>query len=354
MPQTLSHPPQRILVKQVNWLGDVVMSQPALRAIRTAYPRAHLAVLIKAELAGFFAGATWIDEVIPYRIGRGLASFGDQLRLVRQLRSGRFDLAVLFPDSFQSALWAASARIPARVGFARDARRLLLTHAAPRDTNVLQGHQVDYRLHLLRRTLGISGDATEFAIDVSASHRARMQDWLQAHRRHPNGPLIALAAGAAYGPAKEWPTTHYGALIDLLHEKHGAECVLVGSPGERAKSAAAAAASRTGALVAAGETDVADLVALLSLCSGFAGNDSGAMHVAGALDVPTIGIFGSTRPGRTAPLGRHTAVAYHGIDCSPCLKRTCRYGHYRCLTDITPNEVAELLLRETALPVSPA
>lgn len=335
--------PQRILVKEVNWLGDIVMSQPALRAVRRAHPAAFLAVLVRRELAAFFDGATWVDEVIPYRIRPGLAGLGDQRQLVRQLRAQRFDLAVLFPDSFQSALWAAAAGIPERVGYVRDLRGALLTRGVARTAETLAGHQVGYRLHLLHAALGIAGSPDDFAVDVAPVSRERMAAWLRERRRRPAGPLIGLAAGAAFGPAKEWPARHFAALVDLLAERYGAECVFVGSPGERKRSEEAAAAARSGALVAAGATDVGELVALLSLCQGFAGNDSGAMHVAGALGVPTVGIFGSTRPGRTAPLGAHTRVVQHAIECSPCLERTCRYGHYRCLVEVTPDEVARAL-----------
>jgi len=339
----MSDAPQRILVKEVNWLGDIVMSQPALRAVRAAYPLAYLAVLVQREFASFFDGATWVDDVLPYRVRPGWRGIGDQGRLIGDLRRRRFDLAILLPDSFQSALWCASAGIPNRIGYVRDARGPLLTRGIARTATTLQGHQVHYRLHLLRAALGIEGNADAFAIDIAPQPRTRMLAWLEERRQRPNGLLIGLAAGAAYGPAKEWPATHFAALADLLAERYGAECVLVGSPGERAKCEEVARASRSGVLQGAGETDIGELIALLSLCAGFAGNDSGAMHVAGALGVPTVGIFGSTKPGRTAPLGERATVVYHGIECSPCLRRTCRFGHYRCLTEIAPAEVAAAL-----------
>ncbi len=333
-----------MLVKEVNWLGDIVMSQPALRAVRDAYPNAHLAVLVKQELASFFDGAAWIDATIPYRIRKGWRGLDDQRQLVRQLRQQNFDLAVLFPDSFQSALWAAAAGIPERIGYDRDARRWLLTRAVPRTPDTLVGHQVGYRLRLLREALGIDGDPNAFAIDVAAASSERMRTWLAARRRRPDRPLIALAAGAAYGPAKQWPAERFAALADLLADRTGAECVLVGSPGERAISEDVVRRARSEVLLAAGQTTVGELVALLRLCDGFAGNDSGAMHVAGALGLPTVGIFGSTRPDRTAPLGAATEVVYHAIECSPCLARTCRFGHYRCLTEISAEEIADRIV----------
>jgi heptosyltransferase-2 len=339
----LPSPPEKVLVREVNWLGDLVMSLPALKAVRAAYPKARLTVQVRRELAGFFDGAPYVDEVLPFRVARGLGGWRDRWAIVRELRARRFDLAVLFPNSFESAFWARCAGIPARAGFARDGRGLLLTHAVRPTPEILETHQVHYYLYMLREALGLAGSPDDFAPAVHAPHREKMRAWLTERRERPEGPLVALAVAAAYGPAKEWPADRFAALIDRLAERHGAECVLVGAPGERAKCEQVAALSQRGALLAAGETGVGEAVALLSLCAGFAGNDSGSMHVAGALGVPTVGIYGSTRADRTGPLGPKTTALYRKIACSPCLERTCRLGHYQCLKEITPEDV------ETAL-----
>jgi heptosyltransferase-2 len=170
-----------------------------------------------------------------------------------------------------------------------------------------------------------------------------MRLWLAERRAYPEAPLIAIAPAAAYGPAKEWPLVRYSAVIDMLHDRFGAECVLVGAPGERSRCEQVAATARGVALVAAGATGIGELKALLSLCDGFAGNDSGAMHLAAALGIPSIGIFGSTNPDRTGPTGARAGFIHHRIQCSPCLERTCRFGHYECLRSITPEEVAGAL-----------
>jgi heptosyltransferase-2 len=336
--------PARILVKEVNWLGDIVMSLPALRAIRKTYPDAKLSVLIKKELASFFDGSPWIDEVIPYGLRKGLLrGFSDRKKIVTDLRARRFDLAVLLPNSFDSAVWPLLARIPQRVGYARDARSLLLSNRAKATPEILEIHQVHYYLHMLAKTLGVQGSPDNFAPDVDAGARARMETYLSGKRRRPKGPLIGMAVAAAYGPAKEWPAELYARTIDLLTSEFGAECVLVGAPSERRKSEEVIARAKTGAVLAAGETSVAEAIALLSLCAAFVGNDSGSMHVAGALGKPTIGIYGSTRFDRTGPLGAHTRILYKKIECSPCLKRTCRFGHYQCLWNIQPEEVLTAL-----------
>jgi len=305
-------------------------------------PQARLAVLVKRELASFFDGSQWIDEVIPYTVARGFRGIADRRRIVAQIRSRRFDLAIVFPKSFEAAFWVTLARVPRRAGLVADGRGPLLTHKT-RLADSREGHQVQRYLTLLRETVGINGSSDDYTPDIHEPYRARMRGWLAQRRRRPHTRLLALAPGAAFGPAKEWPAAHYAALIDRLAQRDQVECVLVGSAGERHKCEEVAAASKVGALIAAGETSVGELLALLSLCDGFAGNDSGSMHVAGALGIPTVGLFGSTNPVHTSPLGPKTMVLYHRIECSPCLQRTCRFGHYNCLRQIAAEEVAQAL-----------
>jgi heptosyltransferase-2 len=351
-PSRIEPAPNRILIKAVNWLGDIVMSLPAMRAIRHAFPQANLAVLIKNDLASFFDGADWIDEVIPYSItpysvAKVFRGFDDRRKIIAEIRARHFDLAILMPNSFESALWIRAAGIPMRAGFARDARGAMLTHKSTPPRDALEGHQVNYWLAMIRDTLGIEAEVDAYIDDLAISpapaNLVRMRDWLASHRRHPSVPLIAIAPAAAYGPAKEWPAEKFALLIDRLFEKFGAECILIGAPSERAKCEAVAAVSSNGAIVAAGETSVGELIALLSLSSAFIGNDSGSMHLANALGIPTVGIFGSTNPIRTGPEGKNSRVIWHRLECSPCLACTCRYGHYNCLRQIEPKEVLEAL-----------
>src|SRR3984893_9445206 len=179
--------PNRILIQAVNWLGDVVHMLPAMRAIRRAFPEAHLAVLIKNDLASFFDGADWIDEVIPYSIApysvanvfRGL---DDRRKLIAEIRARHFDLAILMPNSFESALWIRAAGIPMRAGFARDARGAMLTHKATPPPDALEGHQTRYWLAMIRDALGIDIEVAPHIDDrtilPAPANVARMRDWL--------------------------------------------------------------------------------------------------------------------------------------------------------------------------------
>ncbi len=332
----------RILIKQVNWLGDLVMTLPATRAVRDRFPDAEIAILVRQELAGFYDGFDWIDDVITYRIRPGLSGLADQARLAARLRRRHFSLAVLFPRSFRAALWVAMAAIPTRVGYRAQGRAFLLTESCGRQREQLEKHQMNDHLDLVRHCLGAAGGDTIPELPVAASHRESIRAWL-ASRRQRHGPLVALAVAAAYGPAKEWPKESFARLIDLLDREHDAECVLIGAPHEADRCREVAALAKTPAIVAAGQTSVGELIALLSLCDGFAGNDSGAMHVAAALGRPAVGIFGSTNPQRTGPLGAAARVVYKPIECSPCLQRRCRFSHYECLTSIGERDIAAAL-----------
>jgi heptosyltransferase-2 len=341
------HPaPRRILIKAVNWLGDLVMTLPAMRAVRRAHPDAHLAILIKKELASFFDGDQWLDEVIPYSVASGFAGLNDRRKIVGQIRARHFDLAVVMPNSFESALWVTAGGVARRAGYALDRRGAMLTHKAMPPPDALDGHQVRYFLAMVRETLGIEGDADDIAITPDPKHVATMREWIRTHRRRANGkdaPLIAIAPAAAYGPAKEWPAAKFAAVIDALTGRASADCVLVGAPSERAKCEEVAKLSSAAAIVSAGETNIGELIALLSISSAFVGNDSGCMHLAGALKIPTVAIFGSTNPIRTGPARDCSRVIWHHLECSPCLARTCRFGHYNCLHQVEPEEALDAL-----------
>jgi heptosyltransferase-2 len=338
---TVQSDPARILVHEVNWLGDLVMTMPALAALRRAFPAARLSVLVDQGLASFFDGATLVDEVIPLQRNADRLQIAEVIRTAAELRARRFDLAVLFPNSFVSALRVRLARIPVRAGFAIDGRGWMLTNRAALTPDLNRLHQVHQWPAMLKATLGVETEMEPTALQAAPRHLEHMREWLGS-RRGAMRRLVAIAPAAAYGPAKEWPQAHYAELVSML-AKRGAQTVLVGGGGDVARCHAIASAADCGAIIAAGQTNAGQLMALLALCDGFAGNDSGAAHVASALNTAAVVIFGSTNPLRTGPLGARTTILYKAIECSPCLARTCRFGHYRCLRDIGPGEVLAAL-----------
>lgn len=326
-------PEARILVKAVNWLGDLVMSLPALWAIRQSFPRAHLGVLVRAELASFFGATPWVDTVLSYTLKRGARWLASRWQLVRQLRSESWDVAVLFPRSFSSALWVYAARIPVRVGTAADGRRWLLTRALPVDTKHPGRHQSLAWLELVERGLGCAPPRTLPPIVVPRTVLVPRPALAQL--------FVVFAPGAAYGPAKQWPLVHWVTLGQRL-VRQGRRVVVVGTASERELCKQIATAIGEDATVLAGAT-LLGLMDVIRQSCGFVGNDSGATHLAALLGVRTVALFGSTNPVRTAPSGPSCRVLYDPPPCSPCLQRVCRFGHYECLHRLTPDRPEQAL-----------
>ena len=339
----LSPSPKKILVAVCNWLGDLVISLPALRAIRRSFPEAHIAILVRRNLAGFFDGFSWIDEIIAFSVRPGMSGIADHLSVIRAIRSRRFDLAVFFPKTRELAVWATLAGVPRRAGYIGDLRGPMLTHSVPRPPHVTHGHQVDHWLAMVRNTIGAIGEARDNTIEPQERNLQSMRRWLEARRKRSCSRLIAIAPGGSSGPSKRWPPSYFVQLVADLVENHEAECVLVGVSSERALCEEIAAASRCDPIIAAAETEVGELIALLALCDGFVGNDSGPMHVAAALGRPTVGIFGPTDPGRTGPMGPKATFLWERLECSPCFKTTCPFGHQNCLTQIAPAKPVQTL-----------
>jgi heptosyltransferase-2 len=278
-----------------------------------------------------------VDEVIelPFRHG------GLQLRarrlLARQIE-GRFDTAYVLPNSLKSALLPFFARIPRRVGYRGEVRIGVLNERMPQPAG--RPPMVAFYAALA----GAGGPPRAPRLWVSDSAIASVA----AHAGVAPGGYVVFAPGAEYGPAKVWPASHYAALARSLQAAGRGPVLLLGSGKERALAAEIAAAA-PGARVMAGATTLDEAIALIAGARGMVSNDSGLMHVAAAFGVPQFAEFGSTSPEHTPPLNANAKVLWLknelGLDCMPCFERTCRYGHYRCLTAVSA-EMAERALDE--------
>ncbi len=315
-----------ILIRATNWVGDAVMSLPALRAIRERFPKAHIAVLAKPWVADLYRRESFADEVIQYDRGRWATA--------RLLRPRRFDCAILLQNAFEAALIAWLARIPARIGYNRDGRRLLLTRAiAPPQRGEIPPHQRFYYLELLRRAGIIDSLPPSDAIRLDAG------DHRQTRR------MIGASPGAAYGTAKQWLPERFAEAASRLAAARGAEVALFGSASER-DLCEEVAKMLNGHRVTnyAGKTTLAEFIDLASQCEVFLTNDSGAMHIASALGVPTVAVFGATDDVATGPTGPLVRVVREPVDCSPCLLRECPIDH-RCMTRVSAERVAQEALK---------
>jgi heptosyltransferase-2 len=341
--------PARVVVAAPNWLGDAVMGLPAVRAVRAFAPRAHLAVAARPGVAALYAMVPEVDAVVA------LAPRGSMVRRAGwrddavRLSAERFDLAVLLPNSFVSAWIAAKAGIPERWGYAAGGRSRLLTRAVRRPPGL--PHQADYYL-TLTTALGLPAVPRVAPLAVPSVARERAAELLAGS---PGG-VVAMAPGAAYGRAKQWPPERFAELAAALWRDRGLASVVVGAGGDAVASAEVRAALATlpsgrpalAALVdLVGRTDLATLAAVLERASAVVANDSGAMHLAGAVGAPVVAIFGATNEHHTAPLTASLdqpapRLAIHDVWCRPCMLRECPLGHM-CMRGVSATQVLSLI-----------
>lgn len=330
----------KILVRATNWLGDAVISIPALREIRRTHPGAEIVILARQWVADLYAREDFCDRILVYENKGQHAGLLGRLRLARLLMRENFDKAILLQNAFDAAILAFLARIPVRIGYARDARGVLLTEAVPVPApGVIPDHQRFYYIELLRRA-GLIDELPECAdIRLGGVEQAAAdgrQGW--SDRDLPSGPWIGVSPGAAFGTAKRWLPERFTAAATELAEQLDANIVVFGSPAEAelAESIAEQAGPRAHSL--AGKTTLSEFIELAATCSVYLTNDSGPMHVAAALGLPTVAIFGATDHIATGPSASWAKVLRHKVECSPCMLRECPIDH-RCMTAVSVDEV---------------
>ena len=314
-----------ILVRATNWVGDAVMCVPALQALRERFPAARITILAKPWVAGLYAREPFADEVIPYAQGYWATA--------RALRERRFDSALLLQNAFEAALIIWLARIPVRIGYNRDARGLLLTRAVPVPAvGDIPRHQRFYYLELLRR--------------AGLIDRMPESDAIRLTRPGVDvRPIVGVSPGAAYGGAKRWLPERFAEAASRVAAAHNAGIALFGSASERPVCDQIAALLPGREVVNyAGRTTLAEFIDLAAACEVFLTNDSGAMHIASALGIPTVAVFGATDHEATGPTGSHARIVREPVECSPCLLRECPIDH-RCMTRVGAGRVAEEALK---------
>jgi heptosyltransferase II len=336
-------PPARLVVLAPNWLGDAIMALPAMADVRRALPGAHLAVAARPPVAPLFDAVPGIDGVQVLPLTGGLRGVPGLARAAALLRASRYDAALLLPNSFASGWLVHRAGIPSRWGYGGNLRDRLLTRAVPR-TRDPRLHQSEY-YQRLTGALGFARGPRQAMLRIAEASRHRASVLLRESGWHGE-PLVGMAPGAAYGSAKRWIPSRAGELAAALARDHGAAVVIVGAAADRATGdevvRAAAAAGYPALIDLVGRTDLSTLMGVLARCVAFVSNDSGAMHLAAALDVPVTAIFGPTREWATSPLpgasGRAATIVRTDVSCRPCMLRTCPIDH-RCMTGIGVEDV---------------
>lgn len=338
----------RLLIVSPNWLGDAVMALPAVADVRRAYPGATITVAARAPVAPLFGMVPGVDRVVRLASSGGLAGITLWRRDAREIGKGDYQAAILLPNAFASAWTIRAAGVPERWGLATDLRSGLLTRAVPRPAGAM--HQADYYQALVRG-LDIETGASFADVEVPVEARERAAKVLAEHGLPGGAPFVVMAPGAAYGRAKQWLPERFAELAALLWRDRQIYTVLVGSRGDTAACAAIAVdgAQRAGAphnapVDLSGRTDLPALAAVLIRAEAVVSNDSGAMHLAGAVGARVVAVFGATNERRTAPLrqGPHAAspaVITGQAWCRPCMLRECPIDH-RCMRSVTVDMVA--------------
>ena len=326
----------RLLILAPNWLGDAVMALPAVADVRRGLPEATIAVAARAAVAPLYAMVPDLNETIV--IGRGAAP---------ALRDASFDAALVLPNSFRAAFIAWRARVPERWGYRTDWRGPLLTRAIEAPVRV---HQVEYYQQLVR-ALGFPSGPSAPRVAVDDATRAAGDAALRRAGWDGRAPFVALAPGAAYGAAKRWPPASFAELARHL-ASDGFACAMVGSAADAATGREIEEAPGTPVRVLnlIGATDLGELAGVLANARGVVSNDSGAMHLAAAVGVPVVAIFGPTDETVTSPGGplalspEPLAILRHAVWCRPCMLRECPLDH-ACMTGVTVGAVLDATRR---------
>ncbi|HYH87026.1 MAG TPA: lipopolysaccharide heptosyltransferase II [Pyrinomonadaceae bacterium] len=340
---------ERVVVRGANWVGDAVLTVPALRALRRVLPDARVTLATRAWAEGIFEGADFIDDILNVEDeGSGPVAVWNESR---RWRARRFDLALLFPNAFAPALVAALARVPARIGYAAQGRGPLLTHAIPLPEWRGERHEVFYYLNIvaelermLRGSSTVETREPQLDLAVNETRKRAARDLLRAHGLRPDRPIVALCPGSTNSRAKRWPAERFAALADMLAEKSGAEVLLIGAREELDVSQEVARRMRSSPFVLTGTTDLSTTAAVLGVADLLVTNDTGPAHVAAAVGCPVVVIFGPTNPVTTRPFSPLAEVVRRPPDCAPCMLRDCPIDH-RCMTAISAEEVFALAAR---------
>ncbi|MFH2124789.1 MAG: lipopolysaccharide heptosyltransferase II [Pseudomonadota bacterium] len=362
--------PAKILIRSTNWIGDAVMTTPAVHTIRENFPNAEITMLAMPWVADIFRLSPDVDNVLVYdKKDLYPGRIKGVLKLAGHLQQYRFDAAILLQNAFEAAFLVWMAGIPVRAGYKRDGRGLLLTHGVELTPDIRARHQVHYYQMILaglgldlgpdKLRLSLSAELTGWAKGYIECLKGQAPFSTQDGKIHTEGissaenrdtgktaiPVIGFNPGAAYGPAKRWPAEKFGQLAALIAHHHGESGCLILVFGTKDDTDAARAIKEFSlrtpfhVIDMTAKTTLQQVMALIQCCNAFVTNDSGLMHVAAGLETPTIAIFGSTDHIATGPFSEHAVVIRKEMECSPCLQSECPGKHLNCLEEISSQEV---------------
>jgi heptosyltransferase-2 len=338
---------ERVVVRGTNWVGDSIMTIPALRELRRILPSARITLATRSWSKGLFEDADFVDDIML--TGTRDRSFGTLRREISDWRAGNFDLAVMFTNSFQSAFVANRARIKHRIGYATEKRGFLLTRPVKVPDWHNQSHEVFYYLNIISELESILyGSSQVFdhepisSLPVGVEKLRTASDVLTALGLPVGKRLVMICPGSTNSRAKRWPSDRFAAVADMVVNRLNAAVIFVGAPDELEVTNEVVSLMKNPAFVLTGKTDISELAPILSLADVVVTNDTGPAHIAAALNRPTVVIFGPTDPVTTRPYSANSIVVREPPDCAPCMLRDCPIDH-RCMTRIDPEAVQKII-----------
>ncbi|MHB8482363.1 MAG: lipopolysaccharide heptosyltransferase II [Nitrospiria bacterium] len=327
---------KKILIRTPNWIGDTVLSIPALTAVRSHFIHSEISLLGPDSMIKLLQENQIADYLIP--LHEGHRGFHGKWKLIQNLKKEKFDLAILFQNAFEAAWITFLSSIRYRYGYNRDGRGFLLTHPVPSLPKSKKVHQVQYYLELLKPLMKENFQRGRPFLQISGKERENASILLEEEGIDQNKNMIGVNPGAAYGSAKRWLPERFAELGDRLVREIRAQVVFFGSSKELSLVRRIQSKMAEKSFNLTGKTGLRELIATISRCSAFVTNDSGPMHIASALNIPTLAIFGPTDDETTSPAGAHSFVIKKNVECSPCLLRECPIDH-RCMTSISVGDV---------------
>jgi heptosyltransferase-2 len=339
----------RILIIAPNWIGDAVMSQPMLATLKAIYPQSHIDVLASPWVAPIYRACTEVHQVIEARLEHRQLQWGLRKQLAKQLELNHYDACYILPNSLKSALIPWLANIPLRIGYRGEMRFGLINLALTNPSKINRPPMANHYLALCDLVDHSQKIDTNQPADpqlkvspvAKQSVRAKLQEIAISDKS-----IYVLCPGAEYGVTKRWPTEHFATLAQqLIANKADVHIILLGSKGDHALGEAIRTTANHDQQIHnwCGNTSLDEAIAIIDMSKALVSNDSGLMHIGAALKIPQVAIFGSSDPHHTPPLSDKAQVIWLNLPCSPCHKRECPLGHLKCLKDISPENVFEVI-----------
>ncbi len=332
----LKNPPKNIIVRMPNWVGDLVMATPILEDLRHQWPQAKITAMCKSNLAVLLEHDPNVNEIFSFRKPSGWIHHIHSSDIIDPLRLGKFDLGILLTNSFSSAWWFWRGSVKNRIGYGGNLRTLLLNKSVTFPKNKEQQHLViTYKMML--GPLGIPVSSTPPRLYVTPEESAAAKDLLATYGVKPETIVVGINPGAAYGSAKCWLPDRFREITHKLMENPNIYILYFGDNTGAPLVQEICKGMPERVINLAGRTTLRELMALIKNCSLILTNDSGPMHIASALNVPLLALFGSTSEVKTGPYNGGLVIHKH-VECSPCYLKTCPID-FRCMTRIEVSEV---------------